>query len=938
MNRKKIGGKYLLILVLGMFLVTFALPSVWAARTVNIDGNGAGRIFDGIGLVNSSGTSKMLMDYPANQQADILDFLCKPNFGAGLIRMRNEIGGDINSSSGTEPCHQRSEAETPTARGVNFWIAAQAKNRNSGMQFEANRWGIPAWANASDTKKKDYYLNLLNVMTNNGTPLDYLSPEENEGAFNRDYVVNVLKPALNAAGYSSLKLVARDAYQSWAIADTIQSDSALKSILAAINNHYVTTSTTNALNCGLPLYNDESDTPFRDIWSRMMLIAINNAKQYVDGKMVRVMYQPALDCVYDTIKFNCKGILTANTPWSGYYVIHPSLWMTAHYNQFAKPGWKFLDGACGSIDANNYYVTLRDTASSNYSIIIINNGSTTNDYTFNLSGGLSTGTVHVWRTTQSEQFAQKTDITPSGSSFSISIPAQSVYSLTTTTGQQKGTPTYNIPADSEFSLPYTDDFSSYSLGKQPKYFYDQAGAFEVADQSGNKCVKQMVTTAPIEWGGGASGRQPYTVLGDPKWTNYQVSTDVLIGGTGSALVSGRGNLHNRDGNYSPTGYQLQLWASGTWYFRKVIFGTITDFTSGTVSGFNPSQWYNLKISMNGTTITAYINGNQVASTTDSSLYSGQAALACTYNSICFDNLRIEKIDAATPSSCTRINDKNTSITYSGTWTNEDGSWQDYYRTIQKSNTANAYMQYTFTGTDFAILGRMASNCGRADVYIDNVKQTTIDTYKSSTTYKAPLYQKTGLTSGSHTIKLTVLHTKSSSASDYYVYVDTIEYANRTGSTPTPTPVTTSTPTPTPTPTSATTPTPTPVIVNDNTTGTGNNQFEYVGSWSYGSQSGAYQNDNHWEGDTNGYYQVRFNGTQIKVYAAKASNHGIAAVSIDGGSETNVDYYASSRQEQALVYTSPTLTAGQHTLKMRVTGTKNASSSGVAIPADRVDIY
>ncbi|HEX3044480.1 MAG TPA: hypothetical protein VHY08_06980, partial [Bacillota bacterium] len=130
---------------------------------------------------------------------------------------------------------------------------------------------------------------------------------------------------------------------------------------------------------------------------------------------------------------------------------------------------------------------------------------------------------------------------------------------------------------------------------------------------------------------------------------------------------------------------------------------------------------------------------------------------------------------------------------------------------------------------------------------------------------------------------------------------------------------------------------TTTIVNDNATGTGTNQFEYVQSWSYGSQTGAYNNDNHWSSVTNAYYQVRFNGTQIKIYAAKASNHGIAAVSIDGGAETNVDFYASSRQEQALVYTSPSLAVGAHTLKVRVTGTKNASSSSYPIPADRVDI-
>ncbi|HEX3043502.1 MAG TPA: BNR repeat-containing protein [Bacillota bacterium] len=156
-----------------------------------------------------------------------------------------------------------------------------------------------------------------------------------------------------------------------------------------------------------------------------------------------------------------------------------------------------------------------------------------------------------------------------------------------------------------------------------------------------------------------------------------------------------------------------------------------------------------------------------------------------------------------------------------------------------------------------------------------------------------------------------------------------------------------TPTPTrrvatPTPTRRGAPTPTPrrgtiTIVNDNTTGTGTNQFEYVQSWSYGTQTGAYNSDNHWSSVTNAYYQFRFNGTQIKIYGAKASNHGIAAVSIDGGAETNVDFYAASRQEQALVYSSPSLAVGPHTLKVRVTGTKNASASSTIIPVDRVDI-
>jgi GH43 family beta-xylosidase len=126
-------------------------------------------------------------------------------------------------------------------------------------------------------------------------------------------------------------------------------------------------------------------------------------------------------------------------------------------------------------------------------------------------------------------------------------------------------------------------------------------------------------------------------------------------------------------------------------------------------------------------------------------------------------------------------------------------------------------------------------------------------------------------------------------------------------------------------------------VNDNTLGTGNNQYQYTGTWSYGSQSGAYQNDNHWSNSVNANYQVRFNGTKIQLYGAKANNHGIAAVRIDTGAEVNVDFYSATRSDNTLLWTSPTLAAGNHTLRVRVTGTKNASSSNTHVTGDRVVI-
>jgi O-glycosyl hydrolase len=133
-------------------------------------------------------------------------------------------------------------------------------------------------------------------------------------------------------------------------------------------------------------------------------------------------------------------------------------------------------------------------------------------------------------------------------------------------------------------------------------------------------------------------------------------------------------------------------------------------------------------------------------------------------------------------------------------------------------------------------------------------------------------------------------------------------------------------------------TPSATTVNDNTTGTGQNQFNYVGGWGYyNAQTGAYQNDNHWSSTANDYYSFQFSGQQARVYASMSGNGGIAGFSIDGGPETYFDTYAATRADNVFLFATPTLASGTHTLKVRVTGLKNAASSGYNVPADRIDV-
>ncbi len=128
-----------------------------------------------------------------------------------------------------------------------------------------------------------------------------------------------------------------------------------------------------------------------------------------------------------------------------------------------------------------------------------------------------------------------------------------------------------------------------------------------------------------------------------------------------------------------------------------------------------------------------------------------------------------------------------------------------------------------------------------------------------------------------------------------------------------------------------------VSVNDHTTGTGTGQFDFRGSWATNTNATAFQGDVTFSMTTNDYYLVRFVGTQVKLYSEKSNLMGIVGVSVDGGAETMVDTYAASQAGNVLSYTSPVLPSGQHVLKVRITGTKNASSAATWHVADRVDV-
>ncbi|MET7698358.1 RICIN domain-containing protein [Streptomyces sp. NPDC005485] len=120
---------------------------------------------------------------------------------------------------------------------------------------------------------------------------------------------------------------------------------------------------------------------------------------------------------------------------------------------------------------------------------------------------------------------------------------------------------------------------------------------------------------------------------------------------------------------------------------------------------------------------------------------------------------------------TYADDKDSSLTYSPGWSNWNDT-QDFNGSERYTNKAGDYVQYAFTGTGIRYLGMKQPNMGKVDVYVDGtLTQSGIDAYAPTVTKQVPLFEKTDLAAGPHTIKVVCTGTKNASSSNTVCALD-----------------------------------------------------------------------------------------------------------------------------------------------------------------------
>lgn len=324
------------------------------------------------------------------------------------------------------------------------------------------------------------------------------------------------------------------------------------------------------------------------------------------------------------------GLITANQPWSGHYDVNAMTWAIAQVSQFTEPGWDYVNGATGYLggnEANGSYVTLKAPDNSAWSTVAETTQTTAEQYgDFTVTGGLPGTTVHVWRTNPNstnpaDWFVHTVDVTPVNGKFSFGFLPGYIYTLTTTTGQSKGSAA--PPASSSFPLPYSGTLQrsdpSTWLDDEPWYLSSMDGSIGFAPCQGGQpgyCAEQMTPQAPIYWRSHTGF--PYAVIGDDSWSNATTSVNVLFTQAGSSAgVIGR--FSDMGGGVSNfRGYILNLTDTGSWTLLKnSVSAGVSVLASGTVAAPGTGTWHKLSITTNGSTITADIDGAQIASVTDS---------------------------------------------------------------------------------------------------------------------------------------------------------------------------------------------------------------------------------------------------------------------------------------------------------------------------------
>ena len=624
--------------------------------SVPLDPTGGGRTFDGLGAISSGGNDRYLLDYPEPQRSEILDYLFTPGYGASLQLLKAEIGGDANSTDGADASHMHSRDAIDCNASYQFWFMREAKKRNPNIRLAGLVWGAPGWLTrywSQDTI--DYLIAWIDCAQSQGLTIDYLGGR-NEMGFNRDWYI-ALRAALDQH-YPHVKVVAGDTINPflYSMVDVMVNDPELTASVDMVGLHYPCNdphcpSPENAQNIGIPLWASENQGSEDGGLARIL------NREYLDGKFTAFMNWPLITACSDQTAYGGGGgLVEARWPWTGAYSVRRNLWTIAHTTQFTQVGWQYLDQASGYLGGDatrGSYVSIAPQDLSELTVVLETSQATADQsVAIHVDPHLPARPLHVWvsdlqSADDREHFISSCSAAPVDGVVRLRLEPHRLYTLTTVSGGGKGAVT--SPGALPFPMPYRNDFEQDTPGREARYLANQHGAFAVARCAGDRagqCVEQEAPRAPNAWITRAS--PPFTLVGDASLTDYTITVDALIDGTGGVTLYGRYTNQSNTFLTMHYGYQLQVNSGGTWSLRRSDGGRESiEIASGSSPALAPGTWHTLTFTLAGSQLSGTLDGALLGPATDAAYRKGLAGLGCgdgtnlsgwTHNQ--FDNLAI----------------------------------------------------------------------------------------------------------------------------------------------------------------------------------------------------------------------------------------------------------------------------------------------------------
>ncbi|CAB9518738.1 galactosylceramidase [Seminavis robusta] len=669
--------------------------------------------FDGVGAISGGGaTSRLLVDYPPDVQAEILDFLFLPNFGASLHILKVEIGGDSYSTDGSESSHMHSQDDLNLSRGYEWWLLKEAKKRNPHILTYGLPWAFPGWV-TDDVKNPFQHIDRLTNYTLqwvkgakevHGIDIDYLGIW-NERGTNREYVL-AMRKVLDASGFNNVRLVVNDG-QPKDLCPLMVNDTEYINTADILGFHYPNDKSGVWPICSsfdTPIWASEESSSYDDLngaacWARVM------ASHYVLNNMTgNIMWNLVGSYAHGT-GWYASSMLTAVQPWSGYYEWEqmPVVWATAHYTQFAFPGWRYMPVGKGSgeLAQGGYYMTLVSPDQKYFTVIVVKISRehapctrprlwnwSTQDEVFQITVDLpilseadedsADGETQTWYSNLEQEdtvLFQKLDnpgVLSRVSSFvkssklgvrsydiSLNVTAGSVFTVTNLMqAGNKGTAKVRNKPDARFPLPYYDDFNSYQCDNcYSKYLSDQMGAFEIhfiddgnTDKNGElwqrRALVQSAPQVPVGWQG-TTKNGPMTVVGMTEWEDVGLQVSFRLPDPGTFVC-----ISTRTDQFWSNGVSMCANTS-SWFLvyggaPMAGFDTKAAIAHGTLpASLRQDYWHILGLSTQGHQVEASVNGDVVVGKDDVSIRVGDSGFvalgASAYAAVQFGHIHIEPV-------------------------------------------------------------------------------------------------------------------------------------------------------------------------------------------------------------------------------------------------------------------------------------------------------